>query len=223
MTPEHNHTLPGRPRPDHASGRGRGAYPRVQHRPGRGHPAEPHVRASPSRGHPPRASPTTAFPSIPRTPIDRLRCVASTPPPYPPITSGTTETGAIALHLQHTLLTGRRRGQDDQVTLWKSSQFIMAAVAMMNQLDIMFPTSGPRRAPMPEWKSSVRTARPFRHSSPPLLPPPRWRPTSRREVGHRGSGEHHRTRTSPATGRRTSSEFIATQLEDVLPDPPRAG
>ena len=51
--------------------------------------------------------------------------------------TGTTETGAIALHLQHTFnwVVG---ATDDQVTA-EVSQFIMAAVAMMNQLDIMFP------------------------------------------------------------------------------------
>ena len=55
----------------------------------------------------------------------------------PKVTSGTTETGAIALHLQHTFnwVVG---ATDDQVAA-EVSQFIMAAVAMMNQLDIMFP------------------------------------------------------------------------------------
>ena len=55
----------------------------------------------------------------------------------PKLTSGTTETGAIALHLQHTFnwVVG---ATDDQVTA-EVSQFIMASVAMMNQLDIMFP------------------------------------------------------------------------------------
>ncbi len=55
----------------------------------------------------------------------------------PKLTSGTTETGAIALHLQHTFnwVVG---ATDAQVTA-EVSQFIMAAVAMMNQLDIMFP------------------------------------------------------------------------------------
>ena len=55
----------------------------------------------------------------------------------PKVTSGTTETGALALHLQHTFnwVVG---ATDDQVAA-EVSQFIMATVAMMNQLDIMFP------------------------------------------------------------------------------------
>ena len=62
----------------------------------------------------------------------------------PKITSGTTETGAIALHLQHTFnwVVG---ATDDQVTA-EVSQFIMAAVAMMNQLDIMFPDQWTKEA-----------------------------------------------------------------------------
>ena len=55
----------------------------------------------------------------------------------PKITSGTTETGAIALHLQHTFnwVVGATNAQVHA----EVSQFIMASVAMMNQLDIMFP------------------------------------------------------------------------------------
>jgi len=55
----------------------------------------------------------------------------------PKLTSGTTETGAIALHLHATVVWvggAARPGGTAEV-----SQFIMAAVAMMNQLDIMFP------------------------------------------------------------------------------------
>ena len=55
----------------------------------------------------------------------------------PKITSGTTETGAIALHLQHTF--NWVVGATDAQVHAEVSQFIMAAVAMMNQLDIMFP------------------------------------------------------------------------------------
>ena len=55
----------------------------------------------------------------------------------PKVTSAITDTGSIALHLQHTFnwVVG---ATDDQVAA-EVSQFIMAAVAMMNQLDIMFP------------------------------------------------------------------------------------
>ena len=55
----------------------------------------------------------------------------------PKITSGTTETGAIALHLQHTF--NWVVGATDAQVQAEVSQFIMASVAMMNQLDIMFP------------------------------------------------------------------------------------
>lgn len=55
----------------------------------------------------------------------------------PKVTSAITDTGSIALHLQHTFnwVVG---ATDDQVAA-EVSQFIMATVAMMNQLDIMFP------------------------------------------------------------------------------------
>lgn len=55
----------------------------------------------------------------------------------PKITSVTTDTGAIALHLQHTF--NWVVGATDAQVQAEVSQFIMASVAMMNQLDIMFP------------------------------------------------------------------------------------
>ena len=55
----------------------------------------------------------------------------------PKITSVTTDTGAIALHLQ--LSFNWVVGATDALVQAEVSQFIMASVAMMNQLDIMFP------------------------------------------------------------------------------------
>ena len=62
----------------------------------------------------------------------------------PKITSGTTETGAIALHLQHTF--NWVVGATDAQVQAEVSQFIMASVAMMNQLDIMFPDQWTKEA-----------------------------------------------------------------------------
>ena len=55
----------------------------------------------------------------------------------PKITSAPTDAGTIALRLQHTFnwVAG---ATDAQVTA-EVSQFIMASVAMMNQLDVTFP------------------------------------------------------------------------------------
>ena len=55
----------------------------------------------------------------------------------PKITSVTTETGAIALHLQHTF--NWVVGATDAQVGAEVHQFIMAAISMMNQIDIMFP------------------------------------------------------------------------------------
>ena len=62
----------------------------------------------------------------------------------PKITSGTTDTGAIALHLQHTF--NWVVGATDAQVQAEVSQFIMASVAMMNQLDIMFPDQWTKEA-----------------------------------------------------------------------------
>ena len=55
-----------------------------------------------------------------------------------------TETGAIALHLQHTF--NWVVGATDAQVQAEVSQFIMASVAMMNQLDIMFPDQWTKEA-----------------------------------------------------------------------------
>ena len=55
----------------------------------------------------------------------------------PKVTSRPTDTGAIALHLQHTF--NWVVGASDAQVNAEVSQFIMAAVSMMNQLDMMFP------------------------------------------------------------------------------------
>ena len=55
----------------------------------------------------------------------------------PKVTSTVTETGAIALHLQHTF--NWVVGATDAQVGAEVHQFIMAAISMMNQIDIMFP------------------------------------------------------------------------------------
>ena len=62
----------------------------------------------------------------------------------PKVTSAITDTGAIALHLQHTFnwIVG---ATDAQVNA-EVSQFIMASISMMNQLDVMFPDQWTKEA-----------------------------------------------------------------------------
>lgn len=62
----------------------------------------------------------------------------------PKVTSAITDTGSIALHLQHTFnwVVG---ATDDQVNA-EVSQFIMASISMMNQLDVMFPDQWTKEA-----------------------------------------------------------------------------
>lgn len=55
----------------------------------------------------------------------------------PKVTSAITDTGAIALHLQHTF--NWVVGATDAQVNAEVSQFIMASISMMNQLDVMFP------------------------------------------------------------------------------------
>ena len=55
----------------------------------------------------------------------------------PKVTYSATENGAIAVHLQHTF--NWVVGAMDAQVRGEVSQFIMAAVSMMNQLDVMFP------------------------------------------------------------------------------------
>ena len=55
----------------------------------------------------------------------------------PKVTSAITDTGSIALHLQHTF--NWVVGATDAQVNAEVSQFIMASISMMNQLDIMFP------------------------------------------------------------------------------------
>ena len=55
----------------------------------------------------------------------------------PKIISGTTESGLIALHLQHTF--NWIVGASNEQLHAEISQFIMASVAVMNQLDSVFP------------------------------------------------------------------------------------
>ena len=54
----------------------------------------------------------------------------------PKVTSAITDTGAIALHLQHTF--NWVVGASDAQVKAEVHQFIMAAISMMNQLDILF-------------------------------------------------------------------------------------
>lgn len=62
----------------------------------------------------------------------------------PKVTSAITDTGSIALHLQHTFnwVVG---ATDTQVNA-EVSQFIMASISMMNQLDVMFPDQWTKEA-----------------------------------------------------------------------------
>lgn len=62
----------------------------------------------------------------------------------PKVTSAITDTGSIALHLQHTFnwVVG---AADAQVNA-EVSQFIMASISMMNQLDVMFPDQWTKEA-----------------------------------------------------------------------------
>ena len=55
----------------------------------------------------------------------------------PKVTSAITDTGSIALHLQHTF--NWVVGATDAQVNAEVSQFIMASISMMNQLDVMFP------------------------------------------------------------------------------------
>lgn len=62
----------------------------------------------------------------------------------PKVTSEITDTGAIALHLQHTF--NWVVGATDAQVNAEVSQFIMASISMMNQLDIMFPDQWTKEA-----------------------------------------------------------------------------
>jgi len=62
----------------------------------------------------------------------------------PKVTSAITDTGAIALHLQHTF--NWVVGATDAQVNAEVSQFIMASISMMNQLDIMFPDQWTKEA-----------------------------------------------------------------------------
>ncbi len=62
----------------------------------------------------------------------------------PKVTSATTDTGAIALHLQHTF--NWVVGATDAQVNAEVSQFIMASISMMNQLDVMFPDQWTKEA-----------------------------------------------------------------------------
>ena len=62
----------------------------------------------------------------------------------PKVTSAITDTGSIALHLQHTF--NWVVGATDAQVNAEVSQFIMASVSMMNQLDVMFPDQWTKEA-----------------------------------------------------------------------------
>ena len=62
----------------------------------------------------------------------------------PKVTSAITDTGAIALHLQHTF--NWVVGATDAQVNAEVSQFIMASISMMNQLDVMFPDQWTKEA-----------------------------------------------------------------------------
>lgn len=62
----------------------------------------------------------------------------------PKVTSAITDTGSIALHLQHTF--NWVVGATDAQVNAEVSQFIMASISMMNQLDIMFPDQWTKEA-----------------------------------------------------------------------------
>ena len=104
------------------------------------------VRIAVPEGPPARAvaaSPRSCDPAPPAPIASAVRRLnASTY--LPKITSGTTETGAIALHLQHTF--NWVVGATDAQVQAEVSQFIMASGALMNQLDIMFPDQWTKEA-----------------------------------------------------------------------------
>ena len=62
----------------------------------------------------------------------------------PKVTSALTDTGSIALHLQHTF--NWVVGATDAQVNAEVSQFIMASISMMNQLDVMFPDQWTKEA-----------------------------------------------------------------------------
>ena len=62
----------------------------------------------------------------------------------PKVTSAITDTGSIALHLQHTF--NWVVGATDAQVNAEVSQFIMASISMMNQLDVMFPDQWTKEA-----------------------------------------------------------------------------
>ena len=62
----------------------------------------------------------------------------------PKVTSAITDTGFIALHLQHTF--NWVVGATDAQVNAEVSQFIMASISMMNQLDVMFPDQWTKEA-----------------------------------------------------------------------------
>lgn len=62
----------------------------------------------------------------------------------PKVTSAITDTGAIALHLQHTF--NWVVGATDAQVNAEVSQFIMASISMMNQLNVMFPDQWTKEA-----------------------------------------------------------------------------
>ena len=62
----------------------------------------------------------------------------------PKVTSAITDTGSIALHLQHTC--NWVVGATDAQVNAEVSQFIMASISMMNQLDVMFPDQWTKEA-----------------------------------------------------------------------------
>ena len=62
----------------------------------------------------------------------------------PKVTSAITDTGSIALYLQHTF--NWVVGATDAQVNAEVSQFIMASISMMNQLDVMFPDQWTKEA-----------------------------------------------------------------------------
>ena len=62
----------------------------------------------------------------------------------PKVTSAITDTGSIALHLQHTF--NWVVGATDAQVNAEVSQFIMASISMMNQLDVMCPDQWTKEA-----------------------------------------------------------------------------
>ena len=62
----------------------------------------------------------------------------------PKVTSAITDTGSIALHLQHTF--NWVVGATDAQVNAEVAQFIMASISMMNQLDVMFPDQWTKEA-----------------------------------------------------------------------------